>query len=209
MTASSWPSREDSQAVLVVIDMQRDFIAPESPLGCGTIGLSTVAAVSQLLATARSSGIPIVYTKALVRPDLSDHGLWKNGGQEPRVVEGTTGAEIVPEIIPQAGDFVVLKRRPSAFFCTDLDIILRRLDADTLIVVGTTMSGCVRATVVDAFSRDFHVIVPPECVADRDMDVLTSNLRDVESKYASVVPLEHLIRTMQIYYLKVADERLE
>jgi nicotinamidase-related amidase len=85
---------------------------------------------------------------------------------------------------------VILKDKPSVFFGTPLMSYLHELQVDTLLVVGTTTSGCVRATVVDAFSYNFKVVVVEECVFDRGQISHKVNLFDMQAKYADVVPLD-------------------
>ena len=104
-------------------------------------------------------------------------------------VEGTPGAEIVPELAPLPGEHVVRKRRPSAFFRSDLDVFLRGHRVDTIIIAGSSMSGCVRATVVDGFSLDYRMMMVRECVVDRTEEVCERNLFDLDAKYADTVSL--------------------
>jgi maleamate amidohydrolase len=96
----------------------------------------------------------------------------------------------VREIAPRDGDIVIRKDKPSVFFGTPLMSYLHELQVDTLLVAGTTTSGCVRATVVDAFSYNFKVVVVEECVFDRGQASHKVNLFDMQAKYADVVPLE-------------------
>ena len=184
---------------LLVIDMQHDFIDPDAPVTCAPIAQRALPDISRIVESARRAGVPIFYTQGLARPDLSDVGLWKSvARREGRVqVEGTRGAEIIEELAPQEGDIVIRKRRPSAFFNTELDVFLRAFKIDTLIVTGASMSGCVRATIVDAFSRDIHVIVPRQCVIDRTEAVLEANLADVDAKYADVVDVPKVLDYLQ------------
>jgi len=185
-----------SRPALVIVDMQRDFVDPDSPATCAPMSQERLPAIRTLLEAARSMEIPVFFTQGLVSPDLSDVGLWKNRAHaEGRVqVEGTPGAEIVAELQPLAGERVIAKRRPSAFFQTDLEIFLRGKEVDTLLVAGSSMSGCVRATVVDAFSRDYRVVVVKDCVVDRSPEILEANLFDVDVKYADVLSLEEVLR---------------
>ena len=98
--------------------------------------------------------------------------------------------EIVAEIAPAPGDIVVEKSRPSAFFGTDLPGHLVLLRADTLLVAGGTTSGCVRATVMDAFSLGYRVAIVHECTFDRAMVPHKVNLFDMHAKYANVLSLD-------------------
>lgn len=176
---------------LLVIDMQADFVDPSGPATCAPISTDRLPAICRLVAAARAVSIPVFFSRGLVAPDLSDVGLWKGHAHRTgrSQVEGTPGAEIVPELAPLAGEHVVLKRRPSAFFGTDLDTFLRGRRIDTLLVAGSSMSGCVRATVVDAFSLDYRVMVVRECVVDRTEELIERNLFDVDAKYADAVTL--------------------
>ena len=89
---------------------------------------------------------------------------------------------------------VIRKDKPSVFFGTPLMSYLHELQVDTLLVTGTTTSGCVRATVVDAFSYNFKVVVVEECVFDRGQASHQVNLFDMQAKYADVVSLEDALR---------------
>ena len=88
---------------------------------------------------------------------------------------------------------VIVKYRPSAFFDTPVETLLRGAEVDTVIVCGASTSGCVRATVVDAFSRDFRVIVPVECVSDRVEFSHAAALADIDAKYGDVLPLDEVL----------------
>ena len=94
-----------------------------------------------------------------------------------------------PSLRQQAGDRLIRKWRPSAFFRTDLEVFLGAQRIDTLLCCGTSVSGCVRATVTDAFMRDIRCMVIRDCVADRTTAVLEANLFDLDQKYADVVSL--------------------
>jgi len=180
---------------LLVVDMQVDFVDPDAPSTCAPIAQERLPAVRTLLHASRDAGIPVFFTQGIVDPSLVDVGLWKSRAHRDGLAEvvGTPGVEIVPELAPLPGEHVVQKRRPSGFFASDLDFLLRSHKIDTLLVAGTSMSGCVRATVVDAFSHDYRVTVVRECVVDRGLDVLENNLFDVEAKYADVLGLSDVL----------------
>lgn len=183
-----------SRPALVVVDMQWDFVDPASPSTCAPIAVDRLPAIRRLLEASRRAGIPVFFSQGLVAPDLADVGLWKGLAHRTGQcqIEGTRGAEIVPELQPLPGEHVVGKRRPSVFFGTDFDIFLRGLRVDTLLVAGSSMSGCVRATVVDGFSLDYRMMVVRECVVDRTIETLERNLFDVDAKYADAVSLDEV-----------------
>jgi len=182
---------------VLVIDMQRDFVDEDAPSTVAPASRAILVPIQRLCAAARERGLPVVYTRGVVSADGLTEGLWRlksRAHAEGRVqVEGTPGAEIVAELAPRPGDIVITKRRPSAFFCTDLEVYLRRLHVDTLLVCGTSISGCVRATVTDAFMRDLRAMVIRDCVADRAPEIAEANLFDLDQKYADVVTLEEVL----------------
>ena len=180
---------------LLMVDMQVDFVDPDAPATCAPMAQERLPAIQSLLAASRAASIPVFFTQGTVDPSLIDVGLWKAKAHRNGLVEvmGTRGAEIVSELAPLPTEHVIQKRRPSGFFGTDLDLLLRSYKVDTVLVAGASMSGCVRATVVDAFSHDYRVMVVRECVVDRTMSVLDSSLFDVNAKYADVVSISDVL----------------
>jgi len=165
------------------------------PTSCGEAGWEAVGWIRTLLEAARPQGVPILYA-VIERKDRFDAGRWKD--KIPTITEassliGHRGTQSVEEIAPQEGDVVFSKRYASAFFGTPLMTYLNDLDVDTLIVTGCTTSGCVRATVADAFSFGFKVVVPEECVYDRGEVSHAINLFDMQSKYGDVVSSQEVI----------------
>ena len=186
---------------VLVIDMQHDFCDPDAPTTLYPQIVSTYEPIRRLCDTARHQGVPVIYTQGLVAADGSSAGLWRykqKYHREGRVqIEGSRGAEIIPELAPQPGDRVIRKWRPSAFFRTDLEVFLGVQQIDTLLLCGTSLSGCVRATATDAFMRDIRPMIVRECVADRSPAVLESNLFDLEQKYADIVSLDDCLEYLQ------------
>ena len=132
----------------------------------------------------------------VVRKDRFETGRWKD--KIPAMTDGQSyigsrGTEFIESIAPQEGDVVVPKRYASAFFGTPLMTYLNDLDRDTIIITGATTSGCVRATVADAFSYGFRVIVVEDGVFDRGQASHAINLFDMQQKYADVLPSEQIV----------------
>ena len=98
------------------------------------------------------------------------------------------GYEFIAEVAPRPCDILVPKQHPSALFATPLISHLVSLKVDTLVVAGCTTSGCIRATVVDAFSYNFKVIIPEDCTYDRSDISYAVNLFDISQEYGDVVP---------------------
>jgi len=153
---------------VLIIDMQHDFCDPEAPTTLWPSIGETYAPIRQLCASARARRVPVFYTQGLVAGDGSSAGLWRYKQRyhaEGRVqIDGSKGAAIIPEVAPEPGDRIIRKWRPSAFFRTDFEVFLGVYAIDTLLVCGTSVSGCVRATVTDAFMRDIRCMVVREAV---------------------------------------------
>jgi biuret amidohydrolase len=149
---------------ILVIDMQHDFIDEDGPIPC--VGAKKIVSnLKMLTKLGRELGIPVIYTKESHRKEKVDFGLELEYGETEHCLEGTRGIEIIEELAPQPSDFVLVKRRYSGFFATDLDLLLRGLDVNTLVLTGAATDVCVRATAQDALQLDYRVIVPEECVA--------------------------------------------
>lgn len=203
---------------VIVIDMKYSFIGDRPqpilesverfPRSCGERGWQAVGKIRELLDAARRNGVPVIYTTGSHRRDGSDAGQWatKNArALEEPALEGSQWGEIVREIAPQSGDVIIPhKRKPSAFFGTLLMSHLNALRVDTVILVGTTTSGCVRATAVDAFSYNFATVLVEECVFDRSMISHKVTLFDLSAKYADVVDLRSAVAYMDMVGASVA-----
>jgi nicotinamidase-related amidase len=176
---------------VVVVDYQLAFTTGSL---AGSYPEAELRATAQLLDAARAAGAPVAYTVCAYEPDLSDAGPF--GVKCPGLAactRGTEGCEVDPLIAPADGDVVLEKTQPSAFFGTGLAERFRDLGVDTVVVCGTTTSGCVRATVVDAMSHGFRAVVPIETVADRSAAAHDQSLFDMGHKYADVVPLAAVV----------------
>ena len=155
---------EPQSTALLVIDMQHDFCDPDAPTTLWPSIGTTYAPIGALCTSARAHRLPVVYTQGLVAADGSSAGLWRYKQRyhaEGRVqIEGSRGAAIIPELAPQPGDRLIRKWRPSAFFRTDLEVFLGVLAIDTLLVCGTSVSGCVRASCESSAYPHRHCTVP-------------------------------------------------
>ncbi len=162
---------------------------------CGEEAWAGVAAIARLLAACRDKGLPVFYTTGNRRCDGWDAGswAWKNPRvtEKPRTADGDLdGNTIVQEIAPQPRDIVIAKHKPSAFFGTPLQSFMVQHGVDSLLLVGTTTSGCVRATAVDAFSNNYRIAVVEEGCFDRSQASHALSLCDLHAKYADVVKLD-------------------
>lgn len=153
--------------VVLVIDMQADFFGHQRLSLCRP---ALAAHTNTLTAMARDAALPIVWVRQEFAPDLSDASLEVRRSQTRVVIAGTPGAELLPELDVHESDHVVLKKRYSAFFGTNLDSLLAQLDCDRLIVAGVNTHACVRTTVVDAYQRDYDVILAKDCIDSLDRE---------------------------------------
>jgi maleamate amidohydrolase len=197
------PLEAGVRPAIVVVDMTWEFVDSRFPSGHGDTGWPCVEANARLLASGRRLGIPIYFTNGYAdwdhRADPRESGRWR--GSATWKAEGADlphGDAIVDQLRPHSGEIVVHKAgRPSAFFGTQLTSLLVWDRIDTVIVTGMTTSGCVRASVLDAFQYNYQVIVPYECVADRSVISHKVSLFDIHMKYADVISTDQTIDYLQ------------
>ncbi len=160
------PTSLGDRAALLVVDIQQGGAAPPTESGIEVMaGYADMAATAErLVDAARRAGIPVIFVQELHRPNGVDFGRELDGAEGVHCVEGRPGTDLWPTLRPGAGDYYVPKRRYSAFFGTDMDILLKGLGADTLVLIGSLTDVCVHYTFVDAHQRDFFVLVVEDCV---------------------------------------------
>jgi len=149
----------------------------------------------EVLDRARRAGLPIIHTNIRYQPErFLDGGVWlKKAPVMKAMVEGNPHAAFCPEVAPRPEELVISKQYPSSFFGTSLAPTLRALGVDTVVLMGCSTSGCIRATAVDGLQHGFRVMVIRECVGDRHPDPHEANLFDIDSKYGDVIAKEELL----------------
>lgn len=187
---------------VIVIDAQVYMYGEEEapagtyPSACPT-ARGTIPAMSALLDSARRNGFPVFYTQYTLKRDGSDAGVYIKKRDllniEGWCIEGTYGAEILPELAPQPGDHVLVKKKPSAFIGTPLQLMLIDRQIDTVIVTGGSTSNCVRATAVDAASYNYRTMVVEDCVFDRFDISHKVALFDIDRQYGDVITSQEAI----------------
>lgn len=180
---------------LLIIDMQNDFVLPGAPL-CVENAAATVPTIRTLLDRARASGWPVFHV-------IREHSRDGVDVEQGRValftdgsgicVPGTDGARIVDGLEPQTNEYIIRKRRFSAFFQTELDMMLRRLGIRTLLLTGTQYPNCIRGAAVDAMSLDYHAIVVTDACSARTDAVAAANILDMRNMGITCVPLAELV----------------
>jgi len=185
--AASWDSRGlGSEPIVLVIDMQRLIVGENEPIvdaiddyrtAMGEIAWNAIDHMVPFLEFVRERDIPVTYTRVVPSSyDDPDHD----------------DLQIVDPVAPQEGDEVIDKSYASAFYGTDLLSRLIRRGTDTVVIVGNSTSGCVRATAVDAQQNGFNVVLPQECVFDRIEASHKIGLLDLWMKYAQVLETEEV-----------------
>lgn len=168
------------------------------PSSCGLAGWEALEPTTAVLARAREARIPVFYTRGETRPEAV---LQRFSATERVKVKTTMDAEwnfaIVEPLTPQPGEVMIYKQRASGFFGTPLEAHLRMLGVDTLIVAGESTSGCVRASVVDAYSHGFKIGLVEECVFDRSELTHKVNLFDMHHKYAHVLHVDEAVAYLE------------
>jgi nicotinamidase-related amidase len=182
---------------LIVIDMLKGFTDAAMPLGSNLD--REIEAQKPLLQIAHERDIPVIFSTVMYHEaDIRDAGIW--GLKQKGALTLTAGSEAVkidPRLDMRPSDSLLVKRYASCFFGTDLVPRLTSRRVDTLIVVGCTTSGCVRATAVDAVQNGFRPMVVREAVGDRSAAAHEQSLFDLNAKYADVVSLDETL-----HYLK-------
>lgn len=173
---------------LLVIDFAVGFTAEDSsPLRCDCD--QALEVTSRLLAAARESGAPVIYT-TVAYDEAGRRAASVFIEKVPALAllqAGGRWSEIDPRVAPRPDETVITKLFTSAFFGTTLAEMLHGYGCDAVIVVGNSTSGCVRATVVDAMQHGFRVLVPRDGVADRAAGAHEASLTDIEGKYGNVI----------------------
>lgn len=154
--------------VFIVIDMLADYFDRLPALAAQRASL--VIGINQLAASFRDAGQPVVWVRQEFKADLSDAfpDMRRRGIQV--TIEGTEGSKLLPELRHLAGDYEIIKKRYSAFFGTSLETLLATLQPATLVVAGINTHACVRTTVIDAYQRDYDVIVASDCIGSYDAE---------------------------------------
>lgn len=178
---------------LIVIDLVQGFTDPEKPLGADLS--AQLAETRRLLDAARRAKIPVYYTTVSYEErDIRDAGIWaKKMGGLMTLRAGQPEVEVDSSLGRLPDEPVITKKYASTFFGTDLLARLNSLRIDTLLIVGCTTSGCVRATAVDAVQNGLRPVVVREAVGDRSQAAHEQSLFDLQAKYADVVSADEVL----------------
>jgi len=180
---------------LILVDFVDAYFNKDSPLYAGVE--DALSSALRIRDAARTAGIPVIYTNVVYQKGGADGGVfYRKVPALEAFVAGNPLGRWPAGLEPAAGELVISKQYPSAFFGTSLAETLKTKGIDTLIITGVTTSGCIRATCVDAMSYGFIPIVVADACGDRHAAPHEANLFDMNAKYADVVDertvIEHL-----------------
>lgn len=174
---------DPQRTAVLVIDMLNDFCKPGGAMVLPGYE-PLVPPQRAIIGAARQIGAPVVFITDSHRPNVRrDREFLK---RTPHCLEGSWGAQIIDDLEARVTDIFVAKRRYSAFYNTDLDLTLRDMEVDAVIIMGVVTNICVRSTVHDAFFNGYRVVVPEDCVAATGPREQESSLYDIATHFGTV-----------------------
>jgi nicotinamidase-related amidase len=176
------------EPALILIDLLNDFLQSWAPDTRERLVQSTNALVTLM----RSRRRPVIWVRQEFRPDLSDAFPEMREKGVRVTIEGTRGCQIAAELAVDSSDPVLIKKRYSAFYGTILEQVLANLRPDGLIFAGINTHACIRMSAIDAYQRDWEVIVAADCVGSYDAEHHEISLRYMNGKIASVMSNEDI-----------------
>lgn len=208
------------KTALIIIDMENGFLNRESAQ-CIKMAEATVPACAKAAEYARKNRIPVFFVNRIYRSDGSDvehtrFDGWYNGGRAMSdKCQGDIDYNNPSELTPKDEDYVIIKPRFSAFFMTELDLILRRLGVENVIIVGTTTPNCIRTSCYDAIALDYNVIIIEDCCSSQTVEIQRANMNDMKNIGAHIISSEEFLGMKKLDFSnslrkcreKVAEER--
>jgi nicotinamidase-related amidase len=186
---------DKDKAALLVIDMQRFFLDPDSPsFTCG--GLAILPNLKKVMHAFRQAGLPVIFTRHVHNPDRSDAGIlgwWWEG----MCLEGSPESEIHEAISPQSHEKVIFKHRYSAFYNTGLEIILRGLKVEDIVITGVMTNMCCESTARDAYYRDYRVHFLADGTGSITEEMHTASLLNLAFGFAMVTDVDSVVSQLR------------
>lgn len=186
MSISNLGKIKKENCVLLIIDMQNDFIAEGAPIECPG-GRDIIPNIQAMKDWANQNNVPIIYTQEAHRKQKVDFGLELERSEPEHCVEGSKGIEIVPQLTPDDSDYVVTKRRYSAYYQTDFEILLKGLKKNVVLICGAATNVCVYATALETQQRDMYAVVLQDCVAGTSVELHEAFLKNIDYVIGDVV----------------------
>jgi nicotinamidase-related amidase len=174
--------------VLIVIDMLRDFLENWDPVQKERL----VQSINELVGVMRTFARPVIWVRQEFEPDLRDAFPEMRAKGIRVTLKGTPGCEILSELAVAPSDIVIVKKRYSAFYGTTLDETLAGLGLDAIILAGINTHACIRTTAIDAYQRDWPVILAADCIDSYDREHHEISLRYMRDKIAALMSNEEI-----------------
>ena len=169
------------QVVLVVIDVQKgEALAEDAGIPHMSGGGARHARIVELVESARAAAVPVVFVQEVHKRTLLDFGRELDGAEGVHCLEGDAATELADGLDPRPDEYLIRKRRYSAFFGTELEIVLKSYGARTLVLVGALTDVCVHLTFADAHQHDYHVRVATDAVGGSSQEAHDASLRAME-----------------------------
>jgi nicotinamidase-related amidase len=172
-----------NRPALLVIDLLNDFLDSWPAAARDRL----LRLTNELVAIMRAANHPVIWVRQEFEPDLSDAFAEMRAKGVHITIRGTRGSQIAPELNVDPSDTVVIKKRYSAFFGTNLDELLAEIHPDALILAGINTHACIRMTAIDAYQRDIPLILAADCIDSYDREHHEISLRYMKDKIASVM----------------------
>ena len=183
-----------NKSALLVVDMVNDFSEPDGLVYYPENSV-ILPKIAEAVKACRAHGMEIIFMQHCYRKDKYDKNLLN---MRPNCIEESHGEDINKQLeVDPVHDYVIKKRRYSAFFGTDLDLVLRENKVENVIVVGTKTNCCIRATVTDAYYLNYNTIVLSDCVATNDPVVNGVHLTDIRKYFGAVISSDELFDKMK------------
>ena len=182
------------RAAVLVIDVQKDFFTHELLVKQRR---SFVDSINDLVRTARAKKYPVVWVRTEFRQDMTDAFRHFRKQGTPICVVGSDGANLLDELDAAPSDTVLVKKRYSSFFQTELDIMLKNWSVTHLILAGIYTHACVRTTAIDAYQRDYEVILARDCVASNDQEHHNDTWRYMNGKIVTGMSNKEIASLLQ------------
>lgn len=182
------------RAALLIIDMQNDFVLDGAPLRVAH-ARSVVPKIYEVLAEFRKKRQPVFHILRVHRNDGSDVEITRQElfRKHPFAVEGTRGAAVIEELTPWPGEYIIPKIRMSAFIGTELDLMLRNIGIEELVVTGIQTPNCIRTTVFDAMAYNYPVVLVEDAVGAQSDDIHATNVRDMANIGVKIIKAHDLM----------------
>jgi nicotinamidase-related amidase len=178
---------------LIVIDMLNDFLAEWEPVRKANL----IRYTNELVDMNRGLGHSVIWIRQEFEPDLSDAFLEMKAKGIRKTIKGTPGSQIISELHVAATDVVIVKKRYSAFFGTTLDDTLALIRPDAIVLAGINTHACIRTTAVDAYQRDWAVVLASDCIDSYDREHHEISLRYMKDKLAAVMSNQEIRTALQ------------